>query len=142
MSSLPNQISILTLGARDLPRLREFYWAWGWETNPEFDSDTYASFVLDGMGLSLHPMEMLGLEAAPGEALPEEDRWNGITLAMNVESKERVDTVIGEAVAAGAEPISPPTERVWGGYSGYIADPESNRWEIAWSPHTHPVGTG
>jgi len=24
--------------------------------------------------------------------------------------------------------------RFWGGRSGYIADPEGNRWEIAWAP--------
>ena len=22
----------------------------------------------------------------------------------------------------------------WGGRSGYVADPEGNRWEIAWAP--------
>ncbi len=30
--------------------------------------------------------------------------------------------------------LSEPTTREWGGRSGYIADPEGNRWEIAWAP--------
>jgi uncharacterized protein len=29
--------------------------------------------------------------------------------------------------------VAAPTEREWGGYSAYVADPEI-RWEIAWAP--------
>ena len=34
----------------------------------------------------------------------------------------------------GRKPFSPPVERSWGGYSGYFADPEGHRWELAWAP--------
>jgi uncharacterized glyoxalase superfamily protein PhnB len=27
-----------------------------------------------------------------------------------------------------------PVDRDWGGRSGYFADPEGNRWEVAWAP--------
>jgi len=37
-------------------------------------------------------------------------------------------------VAAGARVVGAPVDREWGGYSGYVADPEGNRWEIAWLP--------
>jgi uncharacterized glyoxalase superfamily protein PhnB len=37
-------------------------------------------------------------------------------------------------VAAGATPVAEPVDREWGGRSAYIADPEGNRWEIAWAP--------
>lgn len=37
-------------------------------------------------------------------------------------------------LAAGAVAVAEPTDREWGGYSGYIADPEGNRWELAWAP--------
>lgn len=35
---------------------------------------------------------------------------------------------------AGAQVIGAPVDREWGGYFGYVADPERNRWEIAWLP--------
>jgi len=31
-----------------------------------------------------------------------------------------------------------PAAREWGGYSGYVADPDGFRWEIAYNPG--PVG--
>jgi uncharacterized protein len=60
--------------------------------------------------------------------------WNGMTLTLNVALRDAVDTVLKTALAAGASLIVGPTEREWGGYSGYFSDPEGNRWEIAWAP--------
>jgi len=30
--------------------------------------------------------------------------------------------------------VKQPEEVIWGGYSGYIADPDDNLWEIAFNP--------
>ena len=30
--------------------------------------------------------------------------------------------------------IGEATEREWGGYSGYFADPDGFRWEVAYNP--------
>ena len=83
--------------------------------------------------LALHPLGQLGQEAAPGEPMPERS-WNGITIGVNVESTEAVDEAFRSALAAGARTVAGPVKREWGGYSGYFADPEGNRWEIAWAP--------
>ena len=45
-----------------------------------------------------------------------------------------VDTVLKEAVAAGAELIKAAEEVFWGGYSGYFADPDGHLWEVAHNP--------
>ena len=42
------------------------------------------------------------------------------------------------ARAAGANPVQPAAERSWGGYSGYFADPDGYRWEVAYNPG--PIG--
>jgi uncharacterized glyoxalase superfamily protein PhnB len=76
----------------------------------------------------------LAAEAAPGEAVGEPGSWNGVTLALNVAERTQVDEVFAAATEAGAKAIASPTRREWGGYSGYIADPEGTRWEIAWAP--------
>jgi uncharacterized glyoxalase superfamily protein PhnB len=60
--------------------------------------------------------------------------FSGITLACNVESGEQVDEAYAAAIAAGATPVAEPVAREWGGRSAYFADPEGNRWEIAWAP--------
>lgn len=58
----------------------------------------------------------------------------GFTLAVNVPDRQAVDRAFDEAVAAGAVAVATPRDREWGGCSGYVADPEGNRWEIAWAP--------
>jgi uncharacterized protein len=59
------------------------------------------------------------------------------TLAHNVATRAEVDAVLAEARALGAQ-VSGPQEREWGGYTGYFADPDGVRWEIAWNPG--PIG--
>ena len=38
---------------------------------------------------------------------------------------------------AGAQ-VWGPVEREWGGFTGYFADPDGFRWEVAWNPG--PIG--
>jgi len=126
-------ISFVTLGTRDLPTLRSFYRSWGWAERAGGD-DGFAQFDAGGVRLALYPLGQLRDEAAPDSELPPEDAWNGMTLAINVADREAVDTVTAAAVAAGARAVGAPVDREWGGYSGYVSDPEGCRWEIAWLP--------
>lgn len=131
MSSVPPRLSVVTLGARDIGALRSFYRALGWPELPASD-DSWAAFLLGGVLLALYPLHELAAEAAPGKPDPA-GGWSGVTLACNVDSREEVDTAFAAAVAAGATVVAEPTDRSWGGRSAYIADPDGNRWEIAWA---------
>jgi uncharacterized protein len=130
--TVPQRLSFVTLGARNMPVLRGFYASLGWRERPGSD-DNFATFDAGGVLLAIYPIERLGAEAAPTEPLPLPG-WNGITLGINVESTGAVDDAFEVAQAAGAHPIASPVRREWGGYSAYIADPEGNRWEIVWAP--------
>lgn len=132
-SHVPQRMTFVTLGTRDMRRARRFYGAWGWQERAG-SSDEFAQFGMGGVRLALYPLDLLGREAAPGAALPSGE-WNGVTLAINVESREAVDRVYRVATGSGAEEIAEPVDREWGGYSAYVADPEGQRWEIAWNPH-------
>jgi catechol 2,3-dioxygenase-like lactoylglutathione lyase family enzyme len=127
---LPARLSVVTLGARDLPALRRFYADLGWSELDGSD-ETWAAFLLGGVLLALYPAEELAREAAPD--LPRETGFSGVTLACNVDSEAQVDEAFRAAVAAGATPVAEPVTRDWGGRSAYFADPENNRWEIAWA---------
>lgn len=56
-----------------------------------------------------------------------------LTLAHNVATEAEVDAVLAEAASLGAR-VTPALRRDWGGYSGYFADPDGFRWEIAVNP--------
>lgn len=124
-------LSIVTLGVRDLPRSVRFYEALGWER---------ASSSLDEISWFRTPHSYLGLfgyeELAEDAKLPTGTRppFGGITLAVNVSSREEADAFYDVALAAGARVLKRPEEMSWGGYSGYFADPDDYPWEVAHNP--------
>ena len=59
------------------------------------------------------------------------------TVSHNVATPGQVREVLEQARAAGA-PVWGPVERGWGGFTGYFADPDGFRWEVAWYPG--PIG--
>jgi len=129
---LPPRLSVVTIGARDMRVLRRFYQDLGWHEWPG-GSDEWSAFLLGGALLTLYPLTALAAEA---HAEPSRERWSGVTFGINVDTREAVDAAYASAVAAGARAVAEPQDRSWGGRSGYIADPEGNRWEIAWAPGT------
>jgi uncharacterized glyoxalase superfamily protein PhnB len=57
------------------------------------------------------------------------------SLAVLLESSEKVEEIYKRALAAGATQTSGVKNRDGGLYTGYFADPEGNSWEVVWSPH-------
>lgn len=86
------------------------------------------------MKLALHPLHLLQEEAAPTAWAADPGTWTGITLAVDLADADEVNQAYSDALAAGAVAVAAPTDRAWGGYSGYIADPEGNRWVLARAP--------
>lgn len=129
---VPQRLTFVTLGTREMAGARAFYAAWGWRER-DGGTDDFAQFDMGGVRFALYPLDLLGAEAAPGFSAPLPG-WNGVALAINVASREAVDEAYRAATEAGALPIGSPVEREWGGYSGYVCDPEGQRWEIAWLP--------
>jgi predicted lactoylglutathione lyase len=129
MSEVPARLSFVTLGARDFARQRAFYLGLGWA--PGIDVDDFVSFLVGGVVLAIYPLELLTAEAAPG--MQANGEWSGVTLACNVATRDEVDGAWAAWVAAGATPLAAPVDREYGPRAGYVADPEGNRWEIAFA---------
>ena len=124
------RLSMVTLGVADLDRARYFYEAWGWKAS-QASQPGIVFFQAPGLALALFGRAALAEDAAV------EDRptgFAGVTLAYNCRSKDEADEVFARAVAAGARAQKPLHDVFWGGYSGYIADPDGHLWEIAWNP--------
>jgi catechol 2,3-dioxygenase-like lactoylglutathione lyase family enzyme len=129
--TIPARLSVVSVGARDIPALRAFYTRLGWTTTST--ADDFAAFPLGGAVLCLYDLTKLAAEAGGAEP-PEPVPFNGVTLAINVDERDQVDTTITAARDAGATVLAEPTDRDWGGRSAYFADPEGNAWEVAWLP--------
>jgi uncharacterized protein len=130
------RLSFVTLVVRQLSVSRRFYVdGLGWPVEFEAPDEVVMVRVADKVVFSLWQED-----EAVGE-LGEVDRGAGVmpfTLAQNLTTPQAVDDVLAQASAAGALLVSDAVQRDWGGYSGYFADPDGFRWEIAYNPG--PIG--
>ncbi|WP_160724277.1 VOC family protein [Bacillus sp. USDA818B3_A] len=129
---VPQRVSLLTLGAYDLPVLRAFYQSLGWEET-ETSSDHYAVFKTAGVLLSLFPVAELAKDAGV-ELSQSLETFRPVTFAINVEKPDTVDSTIDIIREAGGIILREPSDAFWGGRTAYFADPEKNLWEVAWNP--------
>lgn len=129
---IPQRVSLLTIGAVDLPALRAFYQKFGWEEG-EISSDNYAVFKTAGVILSLFPLEELAKDAGV-KISKDMATYSAVTFAINVDSVEDVDSTIDAVRKAGGKILREPSDAFWGGRTAYFADPENNLWEVAWNP--------
>jgi catechol 2,3-dioxygenase-like lactoylglutathione lyase family enzyme len=106
----------------------------GWR--PELDVPGEVVMIKVGEHLILSLWDEAHFEEEVGQI----GRGDGVppfTLAHNVATPEAVDAVLDDARSAGAD-VGDAAERDWGGYTGYFADPDGVRWEIAYNPG--PIG--
>jgi catechol 2,3-dioxygenase-like lactoylglutathione lyase family enzyme len=134
---IPARISIVTLGVGDLKRSTEFYATIGWKLTSSSMPDEIVWFRTADSYLGLFGFEELA-EDANLPATPRQG-FDGVTLAICLESEDAVSAAIEDAVAAGATLLKAPVRAEWGGFSGYFADPDGYAWEVAYNPN-FPIG--
>ena len=129
--TVPNRISIVTLGVADLAASTAFYESLGW-TRSKASMPTITFFEMQGSMLGLYEWTALADDAqVPADG----SGFRGVALAMNLASSDEVDTVFAEWLAAGATPKVHPHTAFWGGYSSYVADLDGHLWELAHNPY-------
>jgi uncharacterized protein len=135
-SGMDQRISFVTLAVADLAASRRFYLAGlGWTADLDVPGEVVMIKAGEHLVLSLWNRSEFEREVGPVGASA------GIppfSLAHNVPTRAEVDAVLGTARAAGGEIVGEPFARDWGGYSGYFADPDGFRWEVAYNPG--PIG--
>ncbi|GAA3675101.1 hypothetical protein GCM10022237_38330 [Nocardioides ginsengisoli] len=133
---MDQRISFLTLAVSDLDASRAFYRdGLGWTS--ELDVPGEVLMFRAGEHLVFSLWERSHFEAEVGTT----QRGPGVvplTISHNLPTPEGVDEVLATAERAGATYVEQGTQREWGGYSGYFADPDGYRWEVAYNPG--PVG--
>lgn len=129
---IPARVSLITIGTRDFDVMRAFYLSLGWREASS--SENHSMFETAGGVLSLFPSPELA-EDANVDSLNPANGYSNFSLAINLESRERVDEAFARLRDLGVRITKEPHETFWGGYSGYFSDPEHNLWEIAWNPY-------
>ena len=133
------RVDLISLGVRSVDASRSFYVdGLGWPVHREVRGEVLFIQANHGLVLSLWDAGQMQAEAAtdPPTSRP------CITLSHNLASTAEVDRVMAEAETAGAEIIAKPKTQTWGGYTGYFADPDGYRWEVAFNPSWAVDGGG
>lgn len=133
------RVSLITLGVADLARALAFYeGVLGWKAAARLPG--IAFFDLGGLAFALYPHADLAhdmlAEPAPGGG------YEGFTLAHNLRSVQEVDALFAALKRQGATIVKPPQQAEWGGYSGYFADPDGHKWEVAYNPYWTVLADG
>ena len=129
---MEQHINYITLGVADLAESRRFYReVFGWQEMA--GSNENIAFFQAGNALLL---ALFGQAALARDAqIPEQSSgFPRFTLAHNVGSEAEVDALFAGFAAKNANVIKAPQKVFWGGYSGYLADPDGFLWEIAFNP--------
>ncbi|MFM2284845.1 MAG: hypothetical protein RLZZ543_342 [Bacteroidota bacterium] len=127
---MQQRLSFITLGVNDFEGMKRFYTeVFGWKIMNANDGIVF--FHLNGFIFGLYPAHALAEDVGVKN---DGQGFKQSSMAINFNSKEKVDAVFTELISKGATSIKQPEEVFWGGYRGYIADPENNYWEIAWNP--------
>lgn len=129
---MEQHINFITLGVGDLTVSRRFYQdVFGWQQT--VDSNDNIAFFQVGPALrfALFDKNALAHDAKVSDV---SDGFTRFTLAHNVSSEAQVDELFARLTAKGVKVIKAPQKVFWGGYSGYIADPDGFLWEIAFNP--------
>jgi predicted lactoylglutathione lyase len=128
---MKTRLNIVTLGVNNLKKSSEFYQnVLGWKPTKDSD-DKIVFFAQGGIVLGLYPIEELAKDA---EISPERSGFSGVTMAINLDSKEAVDKLYHSIIKKGGKSLVEPRDTFWGGYDCYFADPDGFAWEISWAP--------
>ncbi|KRE94790.1 glyoxalase [Nocardioides sp. Soil774] len=129
---MDQRVSFITLVVTDLDATRRFYVdGLGWEPELDVPGEVLMFKVAEKVVLSLWVED--GFVAEVGHA-PARGGVPPVTLSHNLATTQGVDTVLEQARVAGASHVGEASERDWGGYGGYFADPDGFRWEVAYNP--------
>jgi catechol 2,3-dioxygenase-like lactoylglutathione lyase family enzyme len=129
---MDQRISFITLAVADLEASRRFYLdGLGWTAELYVPGDVLMIRAGEHLILSLWAEPAFEAEVGPirrGEGIVP------VTISHNVRTEAEVDEILELARTAGADLVSSGEGREWGGYTGYFADPDGFRWEIATNP--------
>lgn len=123
------QATAIMLGVKDLARSKWFYGeGMGCAINQDYPN--FVSFTLgDGSSsLALYEREAAAQDAGVSS---EGSGFGGFSFHYIVPSRETVDEVMSQAVAAGGSVVKAAAAAQWGGYFGYFSDPDGYLWKVA-----------
>ncbi|MFJ2114806.1 MULTISPECIES: VOC family protein [unclassified Streptomyces] len=126
---MPTMIFV-NLPVKDLEVSKTFFTSLGYSFNPQFSDENGACLVISDTIFAMLLTEprfkdFTRKEVADASAVTE------VILCLSAESREKVDTLVDAALAAGGSPSGEPQEYEFM-YGRSFQDPDHHLWEVVW----------
>lgn len=124
------QMIFVNLPVRDLPKARAFWQALGFSFNEQFSDDTAACLVFSETIFAMlltHPK----FEGFAPKPITDTDTSVEVLIALNRDSREQVDAMIADALAAGGTTFGEPQDLGFM-YGRSFRDLDGHVWEAFW----------
>lgn len=124
------QINAITIAAQDIQSLKRFYnQVLEWKILTQ--NEKVVMFRLNNTILTICATDVF-TEYSGMQPVSSEEK--SFYLTVNLDSPKRVDQTLQKLAALNVDIVKMPKKAFWGGYSGFFADPEGNRWEVCYNP--------
>lgn len=128
-------LTSVTLAVKDLQTAQHFYVDGLGFVADDFEGVNHPMgearfFWFSGMRLGLWPISNMRMDTGANLSLVR----SGAVYGLSVSSTEEVSMLVQSAVQMGGTLLIEPRENFWGGFSGYITDPDDHIWEVIFDP--------
>ncbi|MFF3923610.1 VOC family protein [Paenibacillus lactis] len=118
----------VNLPVKDLERTKDFFTKIGFEFNPQF-TDKNAACLMIGDNIFAMLLVEDYFKTFTKKDLSNATNTTEVILALSAESKEQVDEIVNNALAAGGSPSNDPVDHGFM-YSWSFQDPDGHLWEV------------
>lgn len=120
---------VVSLGAESLESAKQFYEE-GLGLTVDRAEGPFVGFKTEHgqSGLALYSGGPLAFESGLVES------FRGVAFSCLVPSPDDVDELMAQAETAGGQIRQPAGRAEWGGYIGYLTDPDGNLWKVVANP--------
>ena len=130
MTSIGSRMLFVNLPVKDLDRSVEFFTSLGFSFDPRFTDETATQMIV-----SKNAFVMLLVEDRfkdfTKKALADATKQTEVIMALSADSREGVDELADQALAAGGSPANEPLEMGFM-YGRSFNDPDGHLWEVVW----------
>jgi uncharacterized protein len=118
----------INLPVKDLKKSMDFFTKLGFTFNPQFTDDNAACMIIGENIYSMLLMEKF-FKGFTKKKISDAKQTTEVLIAIDAESREKVDELIKKAVDAGGTIYRDPDDHEWM-YSHSFADLDGHQWEV------------
>lgn len=119
----------VNLPVKDLRRSMEFFKSLGFAFNPQFTDSKAACMVINDGSIYAMLVTEEFFKTFTKKPIADASKTTEVLIALDAESRDEVNDLVGKAVAAGGSVYREPEDHGWM-YGHSFADPDGHQWEI------------